>query len=255
MSSITYNGQSLADYVSAELIELAAHTLNATTALVPGRAGLVVLHNDVQPLDLGVRVFLDAPEALTVAQRTELRAALRGWLLSTDGGELVVPGEPTLSWHDAYLVGVNSWDSLWNDGEALLTFRCFDPIAYGNHVAVLNPDLTFTLGGTWPTWPIITLEVADAATLTLYEYTTGAYIEIDHEMYGAIVTIDCEDQTVTVDGEDATADVTLGSDFFQLWPGDVEFVLSGTAGDSGTASGDADFSATMTSITYYERWA
>lgn len=88
MRSITYDGHSFGDCVSAELVEPVAHVIAPETARVPGRPGRVLLSADVEPLELKVRLFLDAPDTLTSARRSELRRTLRSWLLNTDSSVL-----------------------------------------------------------------------------------------------------------------------------------------------------------------------
>ena len=57
---------------------------------------------------------------------------------------------------------------------------------------------------------------------------TGERVELTRTLAaGNLVRIDCAAQTVTVNGADATADVTLGSDFPSLAPGRVALAFSG----------------------------
>lgn len=159
MSSIEYADHSFGDYVSAELVEPVAHVVKPETARVPGRPGLVLLSAEVEPPELRVRLFMDAPDALTAAQRAAVRRTLRAWLLRADGGELVVPGEPELTWRDALCAGVSDWSSLFAEGSAVVTFLCLDPIAYGAKAA--SDADSFDVGGMWETWPTISA-MADA---------------------------------------------------------------------------------------------
>lgn len=226
MSSFSYAGHSFEDYLSAELVEPVAHVIDPLTAKVSGRPGLVLLGGEVEPLELRLRVFLDAPEALSVAERSAVRMTLRNWLLVPGGGTLVVPGEPTLEWHDVVCAGVSDWDSLFADGSAVVTFECLDPIAYGD--AAASADDSFTVGGTWQTWPLVQLSAEGGSSVMVADSATGAYVLVEREFAaGDVVVIYSDSQFVTVNGVDATADVALGSDFFSLGPGDVS--LSFTA--------------------------
>jgi predicted phage tail component-like protein len=239
VSSISYDGHTLGDYVSAELVEPVAHVVSPTTAQIPGRPGLLLLSAEVEPLELRVRLFLDAPDALTVAQRSEVRRTLRAWLLSTTGAELAVPGEPELTWHEAICTGVSDWSSLFADGQAVVTFECLDPIAYG--AAASSTDETFTVGGTWETWPTIGLVAEEGDSVTVEHSETESSLTIERSFAaGDVVLIDCLAQTVTVNGEDATADVTLGSDFFALQPGSATLSFSGCSSHT---------------VSWTERWA
>lgn len=224
MSSISYAGHDLAGVASAELLEPVAHAVAPVTARVPGRPGLELLGGDVEPLELSVRLFLDDADATTVAKRSDARARIRSWLLAPAGGELVVPGEPTLRWRDVVCTGVSDWSSLFADGSAVVTFLCMDPIAYG--ASDSSDGVSFSVGGTWPTWPVVELVARAGAAVSVA--CGGATLAVECAFRaGDLVSIDCAAQRVTVNGTDASADVTLGSDFFAIGPGDVAPSFSG----------------------------
>lgn len=236
MSSFTYDGHDLAPYVTAELLEPVGHVVEAYVAEVPGRPGAVLLSGDVVPLTLRLRVFMDN-HAFTTAKLAQVRRLLRGWLLATDGGVLVVPGEPTLEWHDAVCTGVSDWSSLFADGSAVVTFTCYDPIAYGDSKE--SDAEAFEVGGTWPTWPVYVLYADDGSSLSVTE--GGAGITVNHAFeFEDLVIVWALSQTVTVNGKDATADVALGSDFSALSPGKHTLAFSGCSTHS---------------VRWRERWA
>jgi predicted phage tail component-like protein len=239
VSSITYNGHGFEDYVSAELLEPVAHVVTPETARVPGKPGHVLLSAEVEPLELRVRLFMDAPDALTVAQRSEVRRTLRGWLLNTEGAELVVPGEPTLTWHDALCTGVSDWSSLLSEGSAVVTFECLDPIAYGKYMVSANA--AFKVGGSWPTWPTILMVASVGSSVKVTDAASGAYVLVETSFSGGErVVMDCAAQVATIDGADASKDVALGSDFFALGPGACELAFSGCSAHT---------------VSWIERWA
>jgi hypothetical protein len=224
VSSFTYAGRDLAGVASAELVEPVAHVISPVTARVPGRPGLALLGGDVEPLELAVRLFLDNADATTVAKRSDLRARIRSWLLAPAGSELVVPGEPTLRWRDVVCTGVSDWSTLFAEGSAVVTFLCMDPIAYG--ATGSSDGGSFAVGGTWPTWPKLSL-VAEAGTEVSVACGNSAVTLERTFAAGDAVVVDCGAQTVAVGGVDATADVTLGSDFFAIGPDGVSLSFSG----------------------------
>lgn len=231
MSSIAYNGHSFGDYLSAKLVEPVAHVIVPKTAKVPGRPGRVLLSADMEPLELRVRLFLDAPDALTTAQRSEVRRTLRSWLLSTDGATLKVPGEPNLEWRDALCAGVSDWSCLFSDGSATATFLALDPIAYGSLHA--NRTAAFTVTGSWPTLPTFELRASAGNSTKVTYVQTGKYVELGRAFSaGDGVVVDCASQAVAVNGADASEAVTLGSDFFRLWPGSASLSFSGCSSHS-----------------------
>jgi hypothetical protein len=224
VSAITYAGRDLAGVATAELVEPVAHAVTPITERVPGRPGLALLGGEVGPLELGVRLFLDAAGAATDEARAAVRAKIRSWLLEPAGAELVVPGEPTLAWRDAICTGVSDWSTLFSEGSATVTFLCMDPIAWG--AAASSGADSFSVGGTWPTWPKVEM-VAEAGS-SLSVACGGATLAAERAFAaGDVVVADCAAQTVAVGGIDATADVTLGSDFFAIGPGDVSLSFSG----------------------------
>ena len=226
MSSVTFCGRALSPFVSAEVEWPAAHTLAAETARVPGRPGLALLSADVEPLELRVRMHLDAPEALTAAERAEVRRTVRAWLLADGGGTLAVPGEPGLEWHDVVCAGSTGWPTPLADASATVTFLCLDPIAYGAENSSAGD--AFEVGGTWPTRPVVEMTARAGSGASVACAATGERVELAHTLAaGDLVRVDCAAQTVAVNGADATADVTLGSDFPSLAPGRVALAFSG----------------------------
>jgi phage-related protein len=226
VSSVTFCGRELSPYVSAEVEWPAAHTLVAETARVPGRPGLALLSADVEPLELRVRLHLDAPEALTSAERAEVRRTVRAWLLADGGGTLVVPGEPGLEWHDVVCAGSTGWPTPLADASATVTFLCLDPIAYGAERS--SADDAFEVGGSWPTRPVVEMTATAGSGASVACAATGERVELARTLSaGDLVRVDCAAQTVAVNGVDATADVTLGSDFPSLAPGRAALSFSG----------------------------
>lgn len=226
MSSLTFCGRPLSPYVSAELEWPAAHSLAAETARVPGRPGLALVSADVEPLELRVRLHLDAPEALTAAERAGVRRTIRAWLLADGGGTLVVPGEPGLEWHDVVCAGSTGWTGPLADASSTVTFLCLDPMAYGAERSSAGD--AFDVGGTWPTRPVVELTATAGSGASVACTETGERVELARALAaGDLVRIDCGAQTAAVNGADATADVTLGSDFFGLAPGRAALAFEG----------------------------
>lgn len=99
---------------------------------------------------------------------------------------------------------------------------------------------TFDVGGTWETFPVIevvadgsnaiTIASADTATAVTL---TGGFAE------GAVVVLDYESETVTVDGTAAGQKIALASNFAAMRPGAQRFTFEGVSKHS---------------IKFYERW-
>lgn len=158
------------------------------------------------------------------------------WLtLSEDGGlrRLVVPeGAPTVD------------DVDYND-LVTVTFRQVEPALYGSTGTASVPsggDVTFTVGGDYPTMPSVFAAgaVRDAPTnlwgLTL-DGETVMHVSVPSPV-GATISINCEEHIATVAGE--TTAPTLESDWLVLTPGTHTISMSrGTGGAS---------------VTWTERW-
>ena len=180
---------------------------------------------ELPPRVLRVRLFLDAGISLSADERSEVRHVLYGWLVAPSGAELELPGEPGLSWRDAVVTDASDWDSLFEDGSCELAFTCFDPVAYGEGKSSAAAD--FTVGGTWATWPVVTLTALAGSSVRVAD-GLGRYVLVERDFSaGDEVVVDFAAEAVTVEGADASADVTVESTFFSLDPGAHTLTFSG----------------------------
>lgn len=225
MSALAYNGHDLSQHVTAELMEPAGHALEPRALAVPGRPGAALLGCELPPRALRVRLFLDAGVTLTAEERSAIRHELYGWLVAPMGAELSLTGEPDLTWRDAVVTGVSDWDSLFEDGSCEVEFTCFDPVAYGD--VKTSAASTLTVGGTWATWPVVTLTALAGSSVKVAD-GLGRYVLVERTFAaGDVVVMDFRREAVTVEGEDASADVAVESTFFSLAPGAHALAFSG----------------------------
>lgn len=224
MRSIIYNGVDLSDVCSAEVVERVALPVLADAMVVPGRAGALLVSGRIPPRLVRVRLFMDAGFKAGTNGLADIRHGIYSALCSTAGGTLRLPDEPELEYRDVVCTDAGAWSSLFEDGHGEVTFTLFDPIAYG--MARSERGMSFEVGGSWPTWP--TFELVASAGSAVQVGCGDAYVRVEHAFSGGeVVRIDFETDSVTIDGDDARADVTLGSDFFSLAPGDVSLAFSG----------------------------
>ena len=180
---------------------------------------------ELPPRVLRVRLFLDAGISLSADERSEVRHALYGWLVAPSGAELELPGEPGLSWRDAVVTDASDWDSLFEDGSCELAFTCFDPVAYGDGKS--SAASTLTVGGTWATWPVVTLTALAGSSVKVAD-GLGRYVLVEREFEaGDVVVMDFASEVVIVDGVDASSGVAVESTFFSLAPGAHSLTFSG----------------------------
>ena len=98
---------------------------------------------------------------------------------------------------------------------------------------------SFEVGGTWETWPTITLVAEARSAVSVGDGSSSVAAEGTFAA-GDVVVIDMEWQAVTANGADATARVSLESDFFALVPGENALIFSGCS---------------FHSVSWVERWA
>ena len=217
MSGFSYAGRDFSPYVQAELVEPAAHVLEPRAFPVSGRPGAVLLGSELPPREVRLRLHLDAGSQMTPGELSRLRALLRAWLCAPGGGDLAVPGEGALTWRDAVVTGVSDWDTLFEGGSCAVDFTCYDPVAYGAARSCAGTELEVL--GTWPTLPAVTLTAAAGSAVKVAD-DAGRYVLVERDLSaGDEVVMDFASESVTVDGEDASADVGVGSAFFSLAPG------------------------------------
>lgn len=224
MRSIVFNGVDFSEFSSAEVVERVALPIDVTTMAVPGRAGALLVSGRIPPRLVRVRLFMDAGFKPGTNGLADMRHRVYAALCSTEGDELRLPDEPELVYHGAVCTDAGAWSSLFEDGSGTVDFTLLDPIAYGMERS--ESGVSFEVGGSWPTWPTFEL-VASAGSAV--QITCGSdVIRVEHAFDGGeVVTVDCASESVTIDGADARAEVTLASDFFPLSPGDCTLAFSG----------------------------
>lgn len=224
MRSIAYNGIDLSDVCSAEVVEKVALHVVPDAIAVPGRAGALLVSGRILPRLVRVRLFMDAGFKADVNRMADMRHRVYSALCLTAGGTLRLPDEPEWEYRDAVCTDAGAWSSLFEDGFGEVAFTLFDPVAYG--IARSELGASFEVGGSWPTWP--TFELVASAGPDVQVGCDGAFVRVEHAFIGGeIVRIDCEGESVAIDGTDARAEVALASDFFTLAPGDVTLNFSG----------------------------
>ena len=198
---------------------------------MPGRADAVLLGGEVLPKVLWVRLYWDAGLGLSVAEGAATRHKMYAALLAPGGGELTVPGDSAMTYRDALCTSVDSWLSLFEDGSAEVGFTCFDPVAYG--VRSEAESSSFTVGGTWATWPAVTLVARAGPVVKVADGATGKFVLVGRAFAGGeAVALDFARETCTIEGVDASGLVSLGSDFFSIGLGAVSLTFTGCSSHS-----------------------
>lgn len=226
MRSIKYCGQDFSGLCSAQVVGRSLNELAYEAMRVAGRPGSTLSSVWVPPEDVTVRIFLDAGFDPGVMGLAEVRHRLRSWLLRPQGGGLVLPDEPELTYKEALLTATEGWDELFEDGRCDLTFTLFDPVAYG--LERIERTAEFEVGGTFRTWPEVRMVAGAGDGLQVTSNVTNEAIALDYDFNGGeAVIIDCATQSVLINDVDSRDVVTLGSDFFSLYPGVSSLAFTG----------------------------
>ncbi|MFQ9178787.1 MAG: phage distal tail protein [Eggerthella lenta] len=130
-------------------------------------------------------------------------------------GGTLSSGEGARSRGAAVVTGVSDRDTL-EGGSCAVDFTCYDPVAYGARPCT---GTELEVLGTWPTLPVMTLTAAAGPAVKVTD-GGGRYVLVERDLSaGDEVVMDFAAESVTVGGEDASADVGVGSTFFSLPPG------------------------------------
>lgn len=237
MRSFVFNGTDFGCLTRAKVVEERALSVVPKTAAVPGRAGEAILDVAVPPKVVKLKLFLEPMGKMETAQMVEVRRRLYTTLLVSQGAKLQY--EDNYVYRDALCTDAGAWDSLFESGSCELTFTIYDPIAYSRVMRVESGD-TFNVGGTWETYPVIEVvsDGSNAITIASADTTTavtlaGGFVE------GAVVVLDYESETVTVEGVAAGQRIALASNFTAMRPGAQRFAFEGVSTHS---------------VKFYERW-
>lgn len=226
MRSIVYAGNDFADVCSAEVVRRSANPIIAEYMRVPGRAGALLTSGYIPPVDVTVRLFMDMGYNPGFSHMAQMRSEVRRWLAWPGGGSLVLPEDPEVEYRDAVLVEASSWSDLFEAGECELTFTLFDPIGWG--AERVERTTSFEVGGNWPTLPEFRVVAAQGSYLLVALPSAGKGIRVEYGFAGGeAVVIDCQGETVEIDGADARDCVDLASDFFGLEPGNAQIAVTG----------------------------
>ena len=104
MRSIIYAGQDFSELCTAEVVGRSENPLIAEALEVPGCAGAMLVSSFLPPADVTVRLFLDVGFKADISALADARHRLSFWPCAFGGGDLVLPDEPELTYHDALLV-------------------------------------------------------------------------------------------------------------------------------------------------------
>lgn len=241
MAQLTYDGTAIHNLCDIEQLTFKAMPdVNAASQAIPGRDGAALLGADFEPLDITAKLRV-AAQGIEPAAVQEAWRAIAPYLRRTEPCRLSFG---TGYDYMALVVGATDIEQLSYSGTVEVTFRCFDPIAYGEDRTAIVPSggsKSITVGGTYKTYAKV---VADAVR----DSSTGLWgLRIDNGDYLRVATgsassrrivADSEKRTLTIAGSSALP--TLDSDWIVLTPG--------------THTVQNDLGTGAATLTWTERW-
>lgn len=195
---------------------------------VPGRSGSVFGGTRAQPVDVSMRLWTLAE---TRTQRQHAVRTLAAWLAVDEPKPLYLGDEGGL-WRMAIPAGGFDVSAYLNADSIPVTFRCLDPVLYGerHHVDVPgNGSVTFLVGGSAPTFPTITASDArEDSTVGWWRLRLddGDHLDVDTGARSVPVSADCERRTLIVN--DSVQMLQPLAQWLRLTPGTHTLSLAGT---------------------------
>lgn len=138
----------------------------------------------------------------------------------------------------AALTGRSPLMPIMRSADVEIEFYCADPLAYGLVRTMEIPD-TLTVLCDYFVLPIITVEFDGAVSgYTVTDSKSGDHVEVQHNFVANDkLIIDCENESVKLNGTLIMNEVTYASDFLKLYTGENELTSTSPA-----------------TISYQERW-
>ncbi|MBQ9041589.1 MAG: phage tail family protein [Eggerthellaceae bacterium] len=221
MAQLIYDGTNIHELCAVEqLIFKAMPDVRETSQEVPGRDGAVLLGADLAPLDIVARLRV----AAAGIEPAQVQAAWREIAPKLRRTEPCRLSYGTDVYYMAIVVGATDIQQISYSGTVEVTFRCFDPIAYGDDKTAQVPSggsVEITVGGTYKT----ALKIEAPAAVR--DSSSGYWgIRVDDADFVHIATGSSASRRVVVDSGKRTATVagstalpSIDSDWLVLSPG------------------------------------
>lgn len=183
-----------------------------TRTEVPGIDGVLARVGGLEPVEMTVTGYVTSSDIDGVSVARHLMARM---LLEGSPRRLRLPDEPWLYYMATYEGGAEPSRHAHRP-KVEFPFLCADPVAYGQHrAASLSDTTTISAGGTYPSWPVVTVKPPSGTYWQITNVDTGDYVRVDASFTGSqTLVIDMGLQRCTINGTDHAADIA--SDFFRL---------------------------------------
>ena len=242
MSPIIYDGVCLNDMFQIAGVSFPfLPGIDIDAKSVPGLAGEARVGRQLEPIDIKVKLRLDAQSRCPVDIKAKW--AEMAPVFFKDGPRPLSLGNGV--YYLAEVAGATEIDDRAYYGEVTVTFHCSDPIAYGAERTIEVPSggsVTFAVGGSYPTRPVIAAPEAvrdQSSLLWGLNLDAGDYLRVATGSASARrVRLDCAKRTCEIAGTVALP--TMESDWFSFEPGEHT-----VRNDQGSGA---------CTMTYVERW-
>lgn len=195
---------------------------------VPGRAGAILAGTHAEPTNVSMElVYIDTDRA----KRQEAARTLASWLAVDEARPLILGDEGGL-YRMAIPSGAASVTEYLNAESINITFTCPDPIMWGGEHQVVVPsdgEVTFKVGGTAPTRPLVVASQAQAkAAVGWWRLTLDGLHQFDVAVSTSStqqLSADCENRVLLVSGSPKVLRPTCS--WIELEPGEHTLAMDG----------------------------
>lgn len=131
MHGLIYNGFDFGQFCQAKTVYISPLQVKVDGEARPYALGAKPVFCGLDVRTVKVKLLLDAGRKLDYAAAAKLRHQIEGVLATTHGVTLQLPEEDELEYRNIVLADAGSWDELFEKGSTVLTFCCYNPVAYG----------------------------------------------------------------------------------------------------------------------------
>ena len=230
--SLVFDNHDLTKLFRVELDSRTAASWEPSLVDVPGRNGAVFGGTKAQPVDVSMRLW---SLAKTRVERQQDVRTLASWLAVDEPRPLYLGDEGGL-WRMAIPAGTFDVSAYLNAESIPVTFRCLDPVLYGETEAVEVPSggsVSFRVGGTAPTFPTVTADAAfEDGTAGYWQLWLDEQTHLDADTGAAATSVsaDCGRRVLLVGG--LVQMLQTDADWLRLTPGTHTIRMVGTGAAS-----------------------
>lgn len=216
-SYVTFDGRALTDYFTVAEVSRSPSSTTSNKKTVAGRNGVVVTDSARSSVTISMTVVCQGADP---ARRRDAMRKLRAWLdcdgprplaFSDDGGLYYLAMPQDIA--ESSYVGATAWK---------VTFLVADPVQYSPevHAASGQGQLSFHVGGTAETRPVVTLSsVSPSSGFVAVALDGSQVMKVPLSQSTSSIVIDCANDARTVLVNGAPSMITTDSDWWVLGPG------------------------------------